>query len=302
MSILLYMATVINAQTIIAALTGPEGGVYDDNAHMASGWTIFGGGGDAYQPPSGVTYEPNTGVYFIGPFSGSYDGSIDNQFYIEQSFECSKASEFVNVEYILYVCGDLENSDEFKLAINGVSQAEAERRGALQDDLSNWDQQLTFYQREQINNISQCFNGSTPQNFNWGWLSMTIGYQTNGIFDVAANTPFTVSFYIAISANNEWAAISNVKIRCMAEPDSSPAYVLYALASVVALLFILAIFAFLFNKRKFPKLPGFNVVDDAEWTALMIYSLQLWCDAIFIYYICFDLINVYNLTVIQGFF
>ena len=70
---------------------------------------------------------------------------------------------------------------------------------------------------------------------------------------------------------------NSLQIQCkVCEKESSPAYMLYGLAAVVGLLFLLAIFALLFNKRKFPKLPGFNMVDDAEWTALMIYSLQLW--------------------------
>ena len=56
----------------------------------------------------------------------------------------------------------------------------------------------------------------------------------------------------------------------------APNYVLYSLLSLVILLFIISICALLFNKKMFPKLPGFHVVDDAKWTAVMIFALQFW--------------------------
>eukprot|EP01084_Bolivina_argentea_P060804 111100_1 len=53
-------------------------------------------------------------------------------------------------------------------------------------------------------------------------------------------------------------------------------YVSYALLAVACSLGFLSILALLFNKGKFPKLSGFNVVDNASWTTLMIFGLQLW--------------------------
>ena len=69
---------------------------------------------------------------------------------------------------------------------------------------------------------------------------------------------------------------ATLDIICKNCKKQTPDYFLYVLSTVVGLLFIFSVFAFLFNKRKFPKLPGFNVVDDARWTALMIYALQFW--------------------------
>ena len=70
-----------------------------------------------------------------------------------------------------------------------------------------------------------------------------------------------------------------VTIVCKECDEESPSHVvLYSLASVVALLFILAICALLFNMGYFPHLPPFNVVDDAKWAALIIFGLQFWYD------------------------
>ena len=58
---------------------------------------------------------------------------------------------------------------------------------------------------------------------------------------------------------------------CETEPAD---YILFALIGVVGLIFIISICALLFNKNKFPKLPGFYVVDEAKWLSLMIFALQ----------------------------
>ena len=53
-------------------------------------------------------------------------------------------------------------------------------------------------------------------------------------------------------------------------------YVLYSLLGVVGVSFIISVFAFLFNMGLFCKLPGFHYVDDAKWSAIMIFGLQFW--------------------------
>eukprot|EP01084_Bolivina_argentea_P122691 217412_1 len=58
--------------------------------------------------------------------------------------------------------------------------------------------------------------------------------------------------------------------------DKSIDYVFWGLASIVGFLCILSIFAFLFNIRMFPKLPGFHYVDNAKWIVLLIFALQIW--------------------------
>eukprot|EP01083_Nonionella_stella_P214817 773710_1 len=58
--------------------------------------------------------------------------------------------------------------------------------------------------------------------------------------------------------------------------DHTKLYIFYGMSSIVCILVLIAIFAFLFNIGMFPQLPGFFVVDDAQWTALLIFSLQFW--------------------------
>ena len=67
-----------------------------------------------------------------------------------------------------------------------------------------------------------------------------------------------------------------LEIVCKDCKKPAPNYVLYELVSVVGMLFILAICALLFNKRKIPNFPGSDIVDDTKWTALMIFGLQFW--------------------------
>ena len=44
----------------------------------------------------------------------------------------------------------------------------------------------------------------------------------------------------------------------------------------LGLMVFISILAFLYNKRLFCTLPGFNPVDDAQWTALIIFGIQAW--------------------------
>ena len=62
------------------------------------------------------------------------------------------------------------------------------------------------------------------------------------------------------------------------EEEESPPYVFYAIASISGTLVVIGIFAFLFNKMpsKCSKIPGFNIVDDGKWTAMIIFGLQFW--------------------------
>eukprot|EP01083_Nonionella_stella_P292719 995617_1 len=58
--------------------------------------------------------------------------------------------------------------------------------------------------------------------------------------------------------------------------DNTKLYIFYGMCSIVCILLLIAIFAYLFNMGMFPQLPGFYVVDDAKWAALLIFSLQFW--------------------------
>eukprot|EP01084_Bolivina_argentea_P018698 34793_1 len=53
-------------------------------------------------------------------------------------------------------------------------------------------------------------------------------------------------------------------------------YVFYISLGITSTIVIIAMFAWLYNKGKFPKLPGFNVVDDARWLSVIIFALQFW--------------------------
>ena len=69
---------------------------------------------------------------------------------------------------------------------------------------------------------------------------------------------------------------SSLTIQCKdCEKHEQFNYVLVIIASIIGLFIIAAILAFLFNKGKFPKLPGFNIVDNARWTALISFGLQI---------------------------
>eukprot|EP01084_Bolivina_argentea_P303790 524596_1 len=56
----------------------------------------------------------------------------------------------------------------------------------------------------------------------------------------------------------------------------TPKYFFYAILIISASISLLGIIALVFNKTSRPKLPGFNIVDDGKWMALIIFSLQLW--------------------------
>ena len=69
-----------------------------------------------------------------------------------------------------------------------------------------------------------------------------------------------------------------LSIECKHCEDPGPDYILYALIGFLALLVLISIFAFMFNIGKFPRLPGFNYVDNAAWSALIAFGLQCWYD------------------------
>ena len=53
-------------------------------------------------------------------------------------------------------------------------------------------------------------------------------------------------------------------------------YVLWSIMGFLGLMAFISILAFLYNKRFLCTLPGFNPVDDAQWTALLIFGIQAW--------------------------
>ena len=70
---------------------------------------------------------------------------------------------------------------------------------------------------------------------------------------------------------------SLMKIKSL-NPEESPPYVIFAIASISGFLSLIGLFAFIFNKMpdKCSKIPGFNVVDDGKWTSMIIFALQFW--------------------------
>ena len=72
-------------------------------------------------------------------------------------------------------------------------------------------------------------------------------------------------------------------IECKFCEDPDPDYVFYGLTGFLALLVLISIFAFMFNLGKFPKLPGFNYVDNAAWSSLIAFGLQCWYGSPLIY-------------------
>ena len=69
---------------------------------------------------------------------------------------------------------------------------------------------------------------------------------------------------------------NNVNVQCKDCDEEPPDYVLYALGTIVGIIYLIALFALLFNIGKFPKCPGFNYVDNGNWVALMTIGLQFW--------------------------
>ena len=65
-------------------------------------------------------------------------------------------------------------------------------------------------------------------------------------------------------------------ITCKGCETEATNYVLYGLLSLVIVLVLISICAFLFNIGKFPKLPGFHRVDNAKWTSITIFAVQFW--------------------------
>ena len=123
--IISILITEIQSQTVI-----PSPGVYDNSLDVSltptpPGWLVecfpssspeldtCGGALNA-----GLTYEPNTNTYFIGPFSGPTTSTsnqfsnpsrlvYDNSWKISQTFYCDKDS-IVDVQFNLYLCGITE--------------------------------------------------------------------------------------------------------------------------------------------------------------------------------------------------
>ena len=87
-------------------------------------------------------------------------------------------------------------------------------------------------------------------------------------------------------------------IVCKICETEAPNYVLYGLLSLVSILCIISIFAFLYNKGKFPKLPGFYEVDNARWTSITIFAVQFWY--VFMFFVLVEVIELFTKT-IQGF-
>ena len=98
--------------------------------------------------------------------------------------------------------------------------------------------------------------------------------KTNDFYDrVAADLRVHYSNQqITFSSENGNALI----IDCKDCEEEQPDYVLYGLAGIVGLIYLVALFALMFNMGLFPKLPGFNYVDNGNWVALMTIGLQFW--------------------------
>ena len=68
----------------------------------------------------------------------------------------------------------------------------------------------------------------------------------------------------------------SLEIDCKDCEEEAFDYVLYGLATIVGIIYLIALCALLFNMGKFPKLPGFHYVDNGNWVALMTIGLQFW--------------------------
>eukprot|EP01083_Nonionella_stella_P251280 867136_1 len=61
-----------------------------------------------------------------------------------------------------------------------------------------------------------------------------------------------------------------------AEEEEPTNWVLYGISVICGFLMIVGFGALLFNKTGCPRLPGFEIVDDAKWTSVWIFALQFW--------------------------
>ena len=62
------------------------------------------------------------------------------------------------------------------------------------------------------------------------------------------------------------------------EIESNTPYIFYGLLGITGLITLIGVFAVIYNKNSetLSKLPGFNVVDDGKWAAIVVLALQFW--------------------------
>ena len=61
-------------------------------------------------------------------------------------------------------------------------------------------------------------------------------------------------------------------------PSEAPPYVFHTIIAISGCLVLIGFCAFIFNQipNKCSKIPGFHIVDDGKWMAVMIFGLQFW--------------------------
>ena len=92
---------------------------------------------------------------------------------------------------------------------------------------------------------------------------------------------FKLDFYV-----NEPQALDIVCKNC---ETAVPNYVLYGLISLVMSLCVISVCAFLYNKKRFPRLPGFHPVDNAKWTSITIFAVQFWYVSVFAFLLVYPI-------------
>ena len=66
------------------------------------------------------------------------------------------------------------------------------------------------------------------------------------------------------------------KMKSLNPNDNDVDYVFFGIASVSAFFVLIGFCAFLFNKMECcAVIPGFNVVDDGKWVAVVVFAIQL---------------------------
>ena len=68
----------------------------------------------------------------------------------------------------------------------------------------------------------------------------------------------------------------NIRIECKDCAEEGVDYVLFGFFALFGVMALLSLSAYLFNKGRFPKCPGFNVVDDANWLSVGLFAVQVW--------------------------
>ena len=179
------------------------------------GWTISGGGGGASDGGNGgITNAPDIGASygaqyanFYGPFSGSGNSIIDNQWFLTQEFYCSNTAS-VNVSFYYAWCGNTESADYAVLYLNDMEQPNTR----IQGDSTSWDGSVPISVNDELIAASGCY----------GWYYKGFGFDTNSISRVDFGELFKISFEFALSASNEWASVTGINVRCTQIPTSSP--------------------------------------------------------------------------------